>query len=61
MTPKEMIAALFAANADIVRLTAERDEARREICERHPRNTQEAHQNAIQRGWDCYKEKNHNA
>jgi len=41
---------------NLKQLREERDEARREICERQPRNTQESHQHAIQRGWDCFKE-----
>ena len=56
MTPKEMIAALFPANADIVRLTAERDEARREICNSKKRGLTTHLDYARKRGWDCFKE-----
>jgi len=47
--------------ADMIeRLTAERDEARREVCMCHPESCvtdEEAHQQAQERGWDCFKEK----
>ena len=35
---------------------AERDEARREVCEFELVNMKQAHEYAIYRGWDCYKE-----
>ena len=55
MTPKELIAALFAADAEIVRLTEERDEARRELCNRCYGRLN-ARGAANLRGWDCFKE-----
>ena len=48
---------------EIVRLTKERDEARREVCEYlscyYAKNSAiiEAQNTAERRGWDCYKEK----
>jgi hypothetical protein len=42
---------------EIERLRAERDEARREVCEMPNRTyIKEAYQYAYQRGWDCYKD-----
>jgi hypothetical protein len=41
------------------RITAERDEARREVCSRQPfahHNDGIAKDHAAYRGWDCYKE-----
>ena len=42
----------------IERLTAERDEARREVCqwEHHWDKTASEQYYADKRGWDCYKE-----
>lgn len=60
MTPKELIAALFAADAEIVRLTEERDEARRQVCRFEasiePTIKKTLHFIAHERGWDCFKE-----
>jgi hypothetical protein len=57
MTPNEMIAALFAANADIVRLTAERDEARQRLCKVVADNRDMWGEDvAKEYGWDCFKE-----
>ena len=48
------------AYADIVRLTAQRDEARREVCQCRsaswPHDTGEVYEIADSRGWDCFKE-----
>ena len=38
------------------RLQKERDEARKQICESHSRNSHQAYQHAIECNWDCYKE-----
>lgn len=60
LTPNEMIAMIFAKDVEIIRLTEERDEARREVCDWH--HTDESgcvksgsEETAIKRGWDCYK------
>lgn len=41
-------------------ITAERDEARREVCQRgstsYPHDMKEVYEIADSRGWDCYKE-----
>ena len=55
MTPNEMIALLFAQNADIIRLTEERDAARREVCVSLNGNMKQAHEYAASRDWDCFK------
>jgi hypothetical protein len=47
------------AYGDIVRLTAERDEARREVCRNeanHLPTMADPHREAARRGWDCYKD-----
>ena len=46
------------AQERIARLTAERDEARREVCqwEHHWDKTSSEQYYADKRGWDCYKE-----
>lgn len=41
---------------EIKQLRAERDEARKQICESHSRNYHQACQHAIECNWDCYKE-----
>lgn len=62
LTPNEMITLILAKDVEIIRLTEERDEARREICEYQPRYygpncvDAEARGAAERRGWDCYKE-----
>jgi len=46
------------AYGDIVRLTAERDEARREVCRNeanHLPTMADPHREAARRGWDCFK------
>jgi hypothetical protein len=60
LTPNEMIAMIFAKDVEIIRLTEERDEARREVCDWH--HTDESgcvksgsEETAIKRGWDCFK------
>jgi hypothetical protein len=50
---------LKAAYGDIVRLTAERDEARREVCRNeanHLPTMADPRREAARRGWDCFKE-----
>jgi hypothetical protein len=50
---------MLAAAADTIeRLTAERDEARREVCEweHHWDKTSSEQYYADKRGWDCFKE-----
>jgi cell division protein FtsB len=50
---------LSRAHQEIERLTAERDEARREVCEMRSEELVDPitspKQIAQQRGWDCYK------
>ena len=65
MTRIAWINGAFGAAAEIERLRAERDEARRMACEKEetlgcdergvPRNGS-ARDHAKQRGWDCFKE-----
>ena len=60
MTPNEMIALIFAQNADIIRLTEERDAARREVClwvntDASGCMKSGSEETAIERGWDCFK------
>lgn len=52
------IDALVKAADEIERLTAERDEARREVCtwEHRYDKTASEYYYAKQRGWDCFKE-----
>ena len=48
------------AYGDIVRLTAERDEARREVCRNeanHLPTMADPHREAARRGWDCFTPK----
>ena len=55
---------LKAAYGDIVRLTAERDEARREVCRNeanHLPTMADPHREAARRGWDCFKKEERNA
>ncbi len=50
---------LKAAYGDILRLTAERDEARREVCRNeanHLPTMADPRREAARRGWDCFKE-----
>ena len=60
MTTKEhMEAKIQQLIAKCDRLTRERDEARREVCNLRPSvclGAQTADEFANQRGWDCYKE-----
>lgn len=42
-------------------LRKERDDARREIWEKDPRTMLGAREFFAARGWDCFKEENHNA
>ena len=50
---EELRWALEENRREVERLRAERDEARREICNATPHPEMEAHE----RGWDCFKEK----
>jgi hypothetical protein len=50
---------LRLANIDCFNTTAERDEARREVCSLRPSvclGSQTAAEFASHRGWDCFKE-----
>ena len=51
---------MLAAADEIERLRAERDEARREVCQfrstSYPHDMKEVHEIADSRGWDCFKE-----
>jgi hypothetical protein len=52
------------AYGDIVRLTAERDEARQEVCRNeanHLPTMADPHREAARRGWDCFKKEERNA
>jgi len=52
------------AYGDIVRLIAERDEARREVCRNeanHLPTMADPHREAARRGWDCFKKEERNA
>jgi hypothetical protein len=53
---KEAFALAAWSCREIDRITAERDEARREICEMPRTTIKHAYDYAHQRGWDCYKE-----
>ncbi len=51
------------AYGDIVRLTAERDEARREVCRNeanHLPTMADPRREAARRGWDCFKKEEQN-
>jgi len=53
MSLQEVLVEVFARhNAECLRLTEQRDEARREVCEFEKYCREEA----IRRGWDCFKE-----
>jgi hypothetical protein len=45
--------------AEVDQLRRERDEARREVCESEQYCVDRSREEAARRGWDCYKEKNH--
>jgi hypothetical protein len=50
---------VLRANAAILKIRAERDDARREVCHMRPSvclGSQTANAYADQRGWDCFKE-----
>ena len=47
--------------AEVDQLRKERDEARRWICHAGDLSLKFAKQLALLRGWDCFKEDNHNA
>jgi hypothetical protein len=54
-----LTAKLLEQQREIARLTAERDEARREVSFLRPSvclGAQAAHEYAKSRGWDCFKE-----
>ena len=46
---------------EIERLRNERDEARREVCKSEQYCVDRSREEATRRGWDCFKEDNHNA
>jgi len=49
------------AAEEIALLRSQRDEARREICHTKKRGLTTHLDYARKRGWDCFKEENHNA
>jgi hypothetical protein len=51
-----LFAEVAALKQEIERLTKERDEARRQVCEFEMVTIKCAHDYATYRGWDCYKE-----
>ena len=57
---KEAFALAAWSCREIDRITAERDEARREVCQfrstSYPHDMKEVHEIADSRGWDCFKE-----
>ena len=60
LTPNEMITLIFAKDVEIIRLTEERDEARREVCNskaNHLPTMADPRREAAQRGWDCFENK----
>ena len=52
----ELEAECYRLRAELKTSNAERDEARKQICESHSRNSHQAYQHAIECNWDCYKE-----
>jgi len=50
-TPKEV----YDLRADLAQRTAERDEARREVCELLARSMKGPMEIAADRGWDCFE------
>ena len=58
---KEAFALAAWSCREIDRITAERDEARREVCQfrstSYPHDMKEVYEIADSRGWDCFKEK----
>jgi hypothetical protein len=62
MTLQEIIDEVYEKHdAECLRLTKQRDEARREVCELSSRDSGEldlyaSNKEAKRRGWDCYKE-----
>jgi len=58
---EELRLALESNRNDVQRLTAERDEARREVCVWQGLDTAtKSNEVALVRGWDCFKENNNN-
>lgn len=58
MTKAELIETVYELLEKCEHLTAERDEARREVCqwEHHWDKTASEQYYADKRGWDCFKE-----
>jgi C4-dicarboxylate-specific signal transduction histidine kinase len=52
----DAVSGLLAAAEEIERLRAERDEARREVCQKHDHGYFFHEDYAEIRGWDCFKE-----
>jgi hypothetical protein len=57
ITPDAALDEITRLRADLAQRTAERDEARREVCELRavPYKPTFKRQIAIERGWDCFK------
>ena len=54
----EMITLIFAKDVEIIRLTEERDEARREVCRLMSMfNAENSVEIAASRSWDCFENK----
>ena len=51
-----MVGTIHAVDEALLVLTRERDEARREICERCVHQQHDPQRYASDRGWDCFKE-----
>lgn len=56
------LSSLFTESAnEIEQLRKDRDEARREVCKSEQYCVDRSREEATRRGWDCFKEDNHNA
>ena len=53
---EEQRAEIKRLRAELKTALAERDAARREVCVSLNGNMKQAHEYAISRGWDCFKE-----
>ena len=50
----ELKAECYRLRAELKTSNAERDEARREVCDNGHRTLRQAYAEAIKRGWDCF-------
>ena len=57
MVFKGLLAEVARLRADLAQRTAERDEARREVCEMRARSMKGPMEVAADRGWDCFDAK----